>query len=173
MRIVYNRPDGGVSICTPTDWIISVMSCGGLWHDRPRGYEEIQIERQIARGIRPDVARRYARAVTGGGCTTAEALEIIRDRDCYNGVAHELWDASDIPGDRWFRDAWRRSHNGGPISIDLEKARPIQWRNLWTAHHDKRKDVRFEEIDLRPFKTKIMAARSEAELRSIWPKELT
>ncbi len=169
-RIVFNRPDGGVSICCPTDWAISMMGCGGLWDAKPRGYMDVQIERQIARGIRKDVARRYARAIQFGGCTTAEALEIIRDRDC-DGTAIELWDASDVPTDRWFRNAWRRSHNGGPISIDLAKAKPIQFLHIREHVARRRNDLFYIEPDLAPLCTKIMQARDEIELRHIWPTE--
>lgn len=170
-RIVFNRHDGGVSICCPTDWAISMMGCGGLWDRRPRGYMDIQVERQIARGVKPDVARRYARAMQFGGCTTAEALEIIRDRDC-DGTAIELWDVAEVPTDRWFRDAWYRSHNGGPISINVEKARPIQWRHIKDTYKKRMSDLLFEEFDLEPYKHKIIAARDDGELRRIWPKEL-
>jgi hypothetical protein len=180
-RIVYTAHDGGVSICTPTDWIMAVLCCGGLWKDRPRGFLETQIERQIARGVKPDAARRYANAVQFGGCTTAEAFEIIRDRDCgHLGTAHELWEESEIPQDRWFRDAWRRSHNGGPISIDLKKARPIQFTRIKTAVdlENRRRQSELEnfdrliDVDLAAVRERIVRARDEIELRSVWPHAL-
>ena len=78
-RIVYTRHnDGGVSICCPSDWIISVMSCGGLWDDHPPGFADVQIARMVADGIREDAAARYAKAVQRGGCTTAEALARLK-----------------------------------------------------------------------------------------------
>jgi hypothetical protein len=174
-RIVFNRRDGGVSICTPTDWALTWMSCGGFWDDKPRGFMDIQIERQIARSVPKDAARRYARAIQFGGCTTAEALEILRDRDCFNGFCHELWDASEIPNDWWFRDAWRRSHNGGPISVDLEKARPLQLRHIVNAVTEEKKrrstDLSIRgsfEPDMDALKDKIKMAADETELRNIW-----
>ena len=170
--IVYNRSDGGVSICHPSEWAISMMGSGGLWDERPRGYVDVQIERQIARGIRADVARRYARAMQFGGCTTAEALEIIRDRDC-SGFAMELWETGDVPKDRWFRDAWKRSHNGGPISVDLELARPIQMRRIAGAirtDNDKRGAELLAPIerDTDALRRRVLLARDEKELRSVW-----
>ena len=176
--IVYNRQDGGVTICHPTDWAISVMGCGGLWDAFPRGYLDTQIERQIARGVPKDAARRYARAVQFGGCTTAEALEIIRDRDCFMGMSHELWDRSDIPTDRWFRDAWKRSHNGGPIYVDFAKAKPIQSSRIADAILEKNRRRAGElldpiAVDLQPLRNRISMARDERELRQIWPKELS
>ena len=174
-RIVYTRHDGGVSICVPNDWVLSVMSCGGLWNDKPRGYMDIQIERQIARGVNEDAAHRYAMAVMLGGCTTAEALEIIRDRDCAHlGTAIELWDRGDVPTDRWFRDAWRRSHNGGPISVNLKLAKPIQMRRIGDAVIEENRRREREliapfEYDRDRLRSKIMSARDENELRRIWP----
>jgi hypothetical protein len=155
--------------------MISVMTCGGFWHDKPRGYGDIQIERMITRGVNRDAARRYVRAVLFGGCTTAEALEIIRDRDCAHlGTAIELWDANDVPSDRWFRDAWSRSHNGGPISINLEKARPVQMRRIASAVAEENKRRLLElkspvDFDLGRMRQRILLARDETELRQIWP----
>lgn len=177
-RIVYTRHDGGVSICTPTDWIISVMSCGGLWNDRPRGFADRQIASMVKRGVDEDTAHRYVRAVQFGGCTTAEALEIIRDRDCApHGTAIELWDASEVPTDRWFRDAWRRSHNGGPISVNLKLAKAIQMNHIGDAIFDEnmkrqKRAMGPLEWDRDWLRRKIMQVRDEIELRSVWPKEL-
>ena len=51
-RIVYTRlSDGGVSICCPASEAIAWMGCGGFWDHHPRGFMDVQIERQIARGI--------------------------------------------------------------------------------------------------------------------------
>lgn len=175
-KIIYTRHDGGVSVCTPSDWILSVMGCGGLWDHLPSGEMDRQIASMVNRGVSEAAAHRYAKAVTFGGCTTSEALEIIRDRDCAHlGTAIELWD--EVPVDRWFRDAWRRSHNGGPISINLELAKPIQWQRIKAAlveANRKRDNEMLPPIgfDSDAVKTKIRQAREERELRSIWPKEI-
>jgi hypothetical protein len=124
-RIVYTHHDGGVSICCPSDRVIAWMSCGGRWRDQPRGFIDIQIERQIDAGRRQADARRFARAMAFGGCSTAEALEIIRDRDCgHLGTAHELVDLSGIPADRWFRDAWAAHAPQMPVSLPQTQVRP-------------------------------------------------
>lgn len=151
------------------------MQNGGFWDDRPRGFIDTQIERQIADGIDPDHARRFAHAVAFGGCTEAEVWEIVRDRDCArHGTLHELIDVADLP-DRWFRDAWRRSSNGGPPSIDLEKAKPIQWQRLLDAvsRENKRREldlfgpppIKFPRLT---FQNAIRNARDEDELRRTW-----
>lgn len=180
--IVYNRNiDKGVSVCWPSEEVIRWMGCGGVWNDKPRGYIDIQIERFIAAGHLPDAAARFARAVHFGGCTTAEALELVRDRDCAHlGHAIELWDSSNISTDRWFRNAWRRSHNGGPISIDLNLAKPIQFRRIHdaVAIENKRRSENIDsfddmlEIDFAKIREEIRRSDDERVLRRIWPKEL-
>jgi hypothetical protein len=184
-RLVYTRKrDGGVTINTPSPECIRWMSCGGFWRGMGRGFVEAQIERQIAAGRDPDAARRFANAMAFGGCSTQEALAILRDRDCaHKGTGIELWDLADVPTDRWFRDAWRRSHNGGPIDIDLEKARRVQARRIdaalkreqkrrsefWTAHIEK---VPALDVDLGRVGDAILAARDVDALRRVWPREL-
>ena len=180
-RIVYTRHDGGVTVCCPSERAVAWLGCGGFWNHHPRGFADIQIERMISRGVGPYAAQRYAKAMTVGGCTTAEALEIIRDRDCAHlGTAIELLDVDELPSDRWFRNAWRRSHNGGPINTDLKLARPIQFRHIRTAVNDENKKraadlERFDqaiEVDFGTIRHSIMKARDEAELRHVWPSEL-
>ena len=92
------------------------------------------LDRQIAKqseecGERKE--HRFVMAMQFGGCTDAEAYELMRDRFCaHHGSGIELWDVGDVPQDRWFRDAWVRSHNGGPIDVSLRKARSIQFRRI-------------------------------------------
>jgi hypothetical protein len=179
-RIVYTRHDGGVNVCSPTPWALRVLASGGFWDRHPEDFFESQVESGIAQGRSESAIRRYIRAMRDGGCTTAEAYEIIRDRDCAHlGTAHELWDEASLP-DRWFRDAWRRSHNGGPISVDLNTARRIQFRRIKTAAECENKR-RAAEIDLfeRPvelpfgvLRDRIHKADSVEELHSVWPDEL-
>lgn len=178
-RIIYTRHDGGVSVCAPTKWIMSALcNGGGIWDHLPPGVMDRQIASMVNRGVNEDAAHRYAKAAMFGGCTTAEALEIIRDRDCAHlGTAVELWDWSDVPKDRWFRDAWSRSHNGGPISVSLKLAKPIHWRHIrhkLIELNKKRDNDMLDPIgfDEKIVKQKIRQARDEIELRQIWPKEL-
>lgn len=179
-RIVYTAHNGGVSICQPSGTIISWLGCGGMWNGYAPGTMDRQIESMIKRGVRPDAARRYALGVTRGGCTTAEAFEIIRDRDCgHLGTAFELWDVSEVPTDRWFRDAWRRSHNGGPIGINLGLAKKIQFKRIRLAFDEMIKKQREDldcqavtDVDWVKVKNSIHNARDELELRTIWPNGL-
>jgi hypothetical protein len=175
--ILYTRHDGGVAVCRPNPWCLRIMETGGLWDDQKRGFVEDQIERQIAAGHRPDAAAKFARALAFGGLTEAEAYAVIRDRDCgHLGTAHDLIDPAELPG-RWFRNAWVRSHNGGPVSISVEKAKPIQWGRIRAAVKDENKR-RQESLDPRPelrvdwgvIRTSIKRAGDTDELRRIWPR---
>jgi hypothetical protein len=178
-RILYTTHDGGVSVCTPSPRCVRVMATGGRWSDMPRGFLDIQIERQIAAGHLPDAASRFARALAFGGLTEREALEVIRDRDCgHLGTAHDLIDPDELP-DRWFRSAWVRSHNGGPVSISVEKARPIQWGRIRAAvkAENKRREEAFDEVpeikvDFGAVRSSIKRAADADDLRRIWPMEL-
>lgn len=157
------------------DWAISAMSCGGFWDSLPPGVMDRQIASMVRRGVNEDAAYRHAKAMMFGGCTTAEALEIIRDRDCAHlGTAIELWDVSEVPTDRWFRDAWSRSPNGGPISISLVKAKPIQMQRIgdFVIEENKRRERELLapfDYDRDLLRDKIVRARDEIELRRIWP----
>jgi hypothetical protein len=175
-KILYTKHDGGVAVCHPAQECLRAMQVGGYWNDRPRGFVEAQIERQIAAGHRPDAAARFARALAFGGLTEREAYEIIRDRDCgHRGTAHELIDFDELP-DRWFRNAWTRSHNGGPVGISLEKARPIQWARIRAAVKAEAA-ARAEAFDPRPelrvdwgaIRSSIKRAGDVDDLRRIWP----
>lgn len=155
------------------------MQCGGYWDLMPRGFVDVQIERQIADGIDRDAARRFAHALAFGGCSEAEAWDIIAERDCRRfGTGLDLIDIGDLP-DRWFRDAWRRSPNGGPIRVDLDAARNIQWWRLQAAgerlarHRARSIDGIPFEIDWSDVRARIKSVQNEHELKRIWPEELS
>lgn len=173
--ILYTRHDEGVTVTYPTPEIFDVMSRGGYWSDRPRGFLQRQIEIQIADGIDPDHARRFAHAVQFGGLTTPEIYDVLKDRDCSrHGHSFDLIDpAADLPG-RWFRDAWARGHNSGRVYIDLAKARLIQWERIEAELKNeiarrraaKRKSPSFDRAGLQ---RSIRVARDAEELQKVWP----
>lgn len=108
---------------------------GGRWPWRPAAWREEQIARQIADGINEEIAAKWVRHLHEGGLTQLEALWLIGERDARRfGTALELVDASEIPVDRTYRDAWRRSLNGGPIYIDDEAAIRIDEERLWRIY---------------------------------------
>ena len=174
--ILYTNHDGSVSVCHPSPDIFAIMQSGGYWDDRPAGFVQSQIDRQIADGIDPDHARRFAHAVAFGGCTEAEAWNILRDRDCgRHGFHHDVIYTATLP-DRWFRNAWTRGHNGGPVFVNLEKARPLQWQKIVSAI---RTENAKRELDLfgkasvklqrQLWQSAICSARDEDELRRVFP----
>ena len=133
--IVTTTPTGGVALTHPAAEAIAAMCAGGFWHNATRGFIDTQIERKIARGMNQDAAARLCRALAFGGLVDYEALAIIRDADAARfGTAHELVDLDDIPQDRTYRNAWRRSHNGGPILIDARKAMEIDEARAWREY---------------------------------------
>jgi hypothetical protein len=177
-HIVFTRHDGGVSVTTPNPNIILHMMFGTGWSEFPHYDEDEQIERQIAGGIRETHAVAYARAIMRGGLSEREALAIMCDRDCARfGTLHELQDTEDLPSDRWFRDAWARSHNGGPIGVAMPKARVVQLDKIKDALAIRnRKRI---ELGRDPFKlswwslgSAIRHARDAEELRQVWPATL-
>ena len=120
-------------------------------------------------------------AMQFGGCTDAEAYELMRDRFCaQHGSGIELWDVGDVPKDRWFRDAWVRSHNGGPIDISLTKAMGIQFRRIKMAvdreNGRRRADInlfdRLIAAGLVAIRDAIRRADDVASLRRVWPRDL-
>jgi len=169
--------NGDVRVTYPTPEIFDVMSAGGYWSDRPRGFLWRQIELQIQGGVDPDTAKRFAYAVQFGGLTTAEVYEVIRDRDCArHGKDHDLIDPAELP-DRWFRDAWSRGHNGGPVWVNLERARVIQRAKIDQAVADensrrKIRKARAYKLDELAIDAGIRNARDEEELRRVWPQYL-
>jgi hypothetical protein len=57
-RIVYARhSDHSVWVCTPTEWAIGMLSSGGFWADKPRGF--------VSGAYFPRSTRRRARARHG------------------------------------------------------------------------------------------------------------
>ena len=180
-RIVYTRHDGGVSVCAPSLTALRFMTGGGgRWDGYPRGFLDRQIAKQ-AEECGERNAHRFVMVMQFGGCTDAEAYELMRDRFCaHNGTGIELWDVDDVPKDRWFRDAWVRSHNGGPINVSLPRARAIQFRRIRSAVdiENKRRlcDIDCFDRPIQPewsvIRDAIRRADDVACLRRVWLREL-
>jgi hypothetical protein len=200
-RILYTRHDGGVSVCSPATAILRLMEGGGGWYDdkaHANGLHDgsgnsvtarmkFEIDKKVAHGSDPASAQKLVNALAYGGCTTAEALDIIRLNDCApHGAAFERRTGDEIPADRWFRDAWHRSVDGGPILIDMNKARLIQAKKIEFAYRKADRPVpddfasRFLphregvkiDLDWDKLEISIRAAKTPEELRAVWPEEL-
>lgn len=167
--IIYTRPDGRVFVLKPRANAIRWMTTGGRWNDERPGFVSEQIERLVARGHSPALAERYCKAMASGGLTEAEALALTRDREneVRPGTAHELINPKDLP-DRWFRNAWRRSHNGGPIGLDLEACRVQQWDRIRSAADEASKLLRPPAINLGALRDAILSADEPDDIRRIW-----
>lgn len=76
---------------------------------------------------RAALATRWVRALWEGGLSEREAVALIVEKDAPAWSSAEIVDVDEIPKDRTYRDAWRRSSNGGPIWIDEDKAEAIMW----------------------------------------------
>jgi len=166
--IVYTRDDGGVSVCAPSQTALRYMTHGGgRWDGFDPGFLDRQIEAQSQNGVGETAARQFVHAMQFGGCTEAEGYAIMRDRFCAHlGTGCELWTRDDIP-DRWFRNAWRRSHNGGPIVIHMLAAKHLQLSRL--RNYAKQKD-----LDLRwpLWRERVRKAETPEALKAIWPNML-
>lgn len=174
-HILYTRHDGGVSICTPAPECLAWMGCGGYWTGRGIDLDE-QIERAVVAGHSRSASIRYVRAMDRGACTTAEAYDIIRDRDCgHLGTAFDLISASSLP-DRWFRDAWRRGHNGGPIEIDMPAAREVHFKRLTSMLDQEQARRRHDfnmwrkplNVNLGAIADAVQKAEDPCSLKAIW-----
>lgn len=171
--------DNGVTVQHPAAECLRALASGGYYGRPPRGFLETQIERQVEDGRTRQGAARFTNALAWGCGNSKLALDILRDRDCaHRGYNIELIDTSDLP-DRWFRDAWTRSPNGGPVSIDMVRARTIQWARIKEAVRDegrwralsfvRRAHVR---IFWGSLYSAVTHARDEEELRRVWPEGL-
>jgi hypothetical protein len=165
----------------PSDEFLTWLGNGGYWQNKPIQAMDQWIEGKIDQGHLPFAVKAYANALRGGGNTLAECYGLARDFDCAHlGVGFERWPFSDIPQDRWFRDAWRRSHNGGPIKINMDAARSIQFRKIKSAvvRENKRRSDDIQTFDslldvsFGKIVDQIQKAKDVGSLRLVWPMEL-
>ena len=185
--ILYTRKsDDGVSICIPAPEMIHWMSSGGYWSDRPRGFLKEIVRRKTCPTLQKGAplsegsAWAFVNALQWGGCTTQEAWNVIRLHDVDRYGLDALVIRKDELPDRWFRDAWtRKGSNSGLPYVDLELARPIQWKRIHAAvsRENKRRAADLfgkPEIKLNKaqYQTAIKHARDADELRKIWEPSL-
>lgn len=178
-QVLFTRFDRGVSTCRPDPHCMQAMMVGGWWDQYPVRTIREQIPRQLEAGVKPWAARRFFEALGDGGVDLLEAFWIIANRDCAHlGEALVLCNDEELP-DEWFRDAWRRSLNGGPVSIDLEAAKRVQFSRVRGAllQENKRRERDFAErpaiqLDMTHLRRRIRDAECPETLKQIWPEEL-
>jgi hypothetical protein len=139
-HMVTTAPDGRVLITTPSLTAMAYVTCGGgPWDDElqhePPGFLERKIAEQAKNGVGERNARRFVEAMHRGGCSVDDACEMMRDRfAAHLGMGHEVWSTVDVPTDRTYRAAWRRSQNGGPIWLDEPKVVEIDEARALAAY---------------------------------------
>jgi hypothetical protein len=162
------------------------MSSGGYWSDRPRGFLKEIVRRKTCPTLQKGAplsegsAWAFVNALQWGGLTTQEAWHVIKlhDVDRY-GVDAQVIRRDELP-DRWFRDAWtRQGSNSGLPYVDLELARPIQWKRIHSAvsrENKRRAADLFGKPELKlnktQYQTAIKNARDAEELRKVWEPSL-
>ncbi|KKL98937.1 hypothetical protein LCGC14_1819420 [marine sediment metagenome] len=129
--------------------------------------------------------------------TEADALAAILAMDVpANAIDVEIVDKATIPTDHWFRNAWTRAVGGGPIDIDMAKARVIQAQKIeiarrleidllrneenkarlkgQTANADRHATDRtaLEAMNFGAIAASITGAANPTALRAIWPAGL-
>ena len=106
--IVHKKPDGGVSVSHFSPALLAAMTDSGYgWSQERIDYE---IGKFVAGGKSESVVRPFTTAVGKGGVSESEAIELIRAKDdkadCLGCTVIE---DTDLPSDRYFRDAWEWS----------------------------------------------------------------
>lgn len=132
-RFLSTTPDGGVDVTIPSRRALWFLTHGGRWPEADPAWLETLVQRFVASGVGRDVAERWVNAMSSGGLGEHDALWLIAEISKLKGAV-ELVDVSEIPADRTHRNAWRRSHNGGPIWIDEAIAQRIDELRMWRAY---------------------------------------
>jgi len=114
----------------------------------------------------------------------AGTLEELAAKDVPAGLTWRIVDATVIPTDRTFREAWTDDNPTTTIDVDMTKARSVHMakireeRNKRLDQLDKKQlqglDVATEKQTLRdlPQTLDLTVAKSPTELKALWPKEL-
>jgi hypothetical protein len=214
MRVIFEaKPDGGTQICVPVPRTLAALTGGGfgflpgdadtsdLKEDEARRIavaQEMPVERAIANMVRaghdPDFAAHWTMAQLVGGENSATALDLIARNAFPDPVDVVAGYADAVPGDRFFRDAWRREPGGDKIFLELEACRVIFGRRvigeknkralkliaeldalIVAGKTDQALEAEYETLiamDLRALGAKVMQASSADELRALWPAAL-
>lgn len=168
-RIIYTRPDGGVSVVIPC-----------------KGYNEQHLTDDEVFQRAWDMLHRSNEVVQSWEPDPEESL-------LPTGIAinPQIVTIDQIPSDRAFRDAWE--HEGDKIAVNMDKARDIHMDNIRTVRNKALADLDVETIKavgksdskalddveakkqaLRdiPQTFDLSAARTPEELKNLWPTEL-
>lgn len=145
---VGHAPELGIERWGLSEWLRDKADAQTIEASQRTGYLPLGLARaweieKLVRdpGWRPDRPDREAFAsqwidgLMHGGLGEGEAVALIGEysRPPFS-TALEIVDVSEIPEDRTYRDAWRRSANGGPIWIDDAQAQAIDEARMWASY---------------------------------------
>ncbi len=137
-RILSNldaQHGGGVAVTCPSEWGVQALMHGGAWRNFHKDFWKVQIARMVARNVKEDAAHTYALTMMTGGVSRSRAIDIIAARDLAHWAkAIDVIDVSELPETRRYRNAWRRSPNGGPVWVDDAARVAIDEARMWAAY---------------------------------------
>jgi hypothetical protein len=175
-KIIYTRPDGGISVVHPTEG--ARLALGVLLADDTVLTSEtpVPVDRFLRRWP-------VAGATVEWAETEDEFVARIAKKDVpAEAINVQIVDDTVVPADRTFRDAWRQ--NGAAIEHDMEKCRAIHRQRIREARAPilaaldieqlRGRDVLDRKQALRdaPADPRIAAASSVEQLKAVWPVAL-
>lgn len=143
LRGLVTLPTGAVAVIIPSDKCLRRLRTGSGGIDIDYEAGKFVADPRWRPDLGPDdrarLAFRWVSALSDGGLTEHEAMALIIAKDAPPfSVAREIVDVDDIPSDRRYRAAWRRSTNGGPIVIDEDVAQRMDEQSMWEAYDGSR-----------------------------------
>lgn len=164
-RIAYNLADGRTAVVIPAEGARGRVP---LFADKPNGPQRLETDEEFA--------------------------SRIAAKDVPQGTSAVTVEATSLPSDRHFRNAWKLDVAVGSVGIDMPKARDIHREKLRAARKDKlvQLDTEYMRADelgdqqlkqsiaqqkqaLRdlPSSPAIEVAATPDELKATWPPQLT
>lgn len=120
-HIVYERPDGGVTVVSPAPAFINELMAGDMDPARMVQIFNALNKEKFTAEKRSD----FAVAMRGSGMSEDMALELLSMKDVpANAVAAKVIENLTVSTKRTFRNAWKLA--GDKIVIDMPKAREIK-----------------------------------------------
>jgi hypothetical protein len=108
----HKKADGGVSIHYPTSEVLALLTGTGYgWSDAQMAYEASKFRTAKADGSPAHseaMTIEWVTALGRGGLSETEAQDLIRRRtdERHAHEASEVLEDTDLPSDRYFRNAW-------------------------------------------------------------------
>ena len=190
-RIIYTRPDGGVYVVSPAPKaratiLVETVARRGTGTEPPPDAADrsprLMHDHRWVEGLPPSVEYRYE--------TDEEFIQRIRLKDVpADAIDVAIVNASSLPSDRTFRDAWKRDGNG-LVSVNMAKARQIHRQRIRRAREPLfsaldiafmralglRDEARAGAVECRrqalrdaPADPAIDSAATPDELKAVWP----